>query len=150
MVLNALGRVHNQLGNTGEARRHFQRSVDAARRASGGKPSVLVANALTRMGQYARTDRRWAEGETYAREAVETYVAAGRGGTQLHAWALELLGEVLNRQRRFAEAVGVLEEADAINTKHLHPRHEQVSRTAITLGEAYEGAGRAADAERQL
>jgi tetratricopeptide (TPR) repeat protein len=108
--LNSLGRVLGRRGDA-EAERLYRRALAISLSAT-GPDHPRVADQMHQLAWALSRQRRLTEAETMARESLELTAKAVGGGHQLVASSrLPLIAEILDLQRRHAEADRIYESA---------------------------------------
>jgi tetratricopeptide (TPR) repeat protein len=146
-VLCGLARVARARG---AAQRAQHWAAQAAALAAGANRDMQphYAEALRALGEALAAERRFAESERALRRALAVDSRSGdRDGA---ARDLAALGVLYVRQRRYAEAVPLIERAALDDQARLGPTHPFIADDFHELGLAYLGLKRRADAAAAL
>jgi class 3 adenylate cyclase/tetratricopeptide (TPR) repeat protein len=138
-IRNALGIVHWQSGNYGEAVRHFEAALRLCREQGDRVHEGLVLNCL---GVTLHRLRRWDEARTILAESVQ--VTQRSGERQLRSHALATLGEVCLASSRLDEARASVEESLALRYELRDRRGEGWMQEHLARIYAAQGAHEAA------
>jgi serine/threonine protein kinase/tetratricopeptide (TPR) repeat protein len=132
-------------GRVAEAAPIFERTLTAQRLLY--KSNSKVADTLASLAQVrmAQGDPKSAEG--FVREALSAHHDSGSTAYGKIGYLQTMLGTVLIKQSKFAEAEEVLRGTLDLFAKSLPPDHEYVASAEHYLGEALAGGGKLADAE---
>jgi tetratricopeptide (TPR) repeat protein len=140
-VLDGLARLARSRGDNAAAERWAQTAA-----ALGG--DAPASSSLRALGAALAVEERWGEAERVLRQALERDRAeAGDDGLPT-ARSLSQLANLYLREKQFAQALRLIEEAAEIDARLLGPRHPFIADDFYDLGLAYAGLKRTGAAER--
>lgn len=132
-------------GRIAEAAPIFERTLAAQRLLY--KSNGKVADTLASLAQVRLAQGDAVAAESLVREALAAHQGSGSTAYAKIGYLQTMLGMVLLKQSRFADAEHVLRETLELFAKSLPPDHQYVASAEHYLGEALAGTGKLADAE---
>ena len=138
-ALNELGIALNRNGQAAEAETVLRR-CDAIVARVYGPSSMNRASIKTNLAYALAAQRRFAEAEAAANEAMEIHRVNG-GTNPRRADVHGVLAEIHDAQHRFAEAAAQLRTAYDLSAKGFGPAHYRTALTGVRLGRALALAG---------
>ena len=132
-------------GRIPEAAPIFERTLTAQRLLY--KSNSKVADTLASLAQVRMAQGHPLAAEAFVREALAAHHDSGSTAYGKIGYLQTMLGTVLLKQSKFADAENVLRETLDLFAKSLPPDHEYVASAEHYLGEALAGGGKLADAE---
>lgn len=139
-VLADRARIALARGDNGDARQWAEAAIAIDDKSAGAARS----DRLRVLGAVLMSEGRFAESERVLRQAL---VLDQAGGDRLAtARSLAQFGKAYLRQKRYAEALPLAEEAAAIDQQQLGTTHPLIAEDFHDIGSIYLATGRAADA----
>jgi tetratricopeptide (TPR) repeat protein len=139
-VLADRARIALARGDSSDARKWAETAIAIDAK----NPGVARSDRLRMMGAVLMSEGRFADSERVLRQALALDRA---GGDRLAtARSLAQLGKAYLRQKRYAEALPLVEEAAAIDQQCLGARHPLIAEDFHDIGSIYLATGRPADA----
>ena len=136
-----LGQFLVATSRTAEGLEHFERAKQILLRTRSADDPFYAPQVYLEYGRALANEGRWEEGLTYVEKAVENR-RKNRPGTRFLAQMLELQANILLDMGRYAEAQGLMDEADAIAQKVKYPTPyiavDERARLMIATGHARE------------
>ncbi|MDY6947668.1 MAG: tetratricopeptide repeat protein [Pseudomonadota bacterium] len=132
-------------GRIGEAAPIFERTLTAQRMLY--KSNSKVADTLASLAQVRLAQGEPKAAESFVRDALAAHRDSGSTAYGKIGYLQTMLGTVLLKQSKFAEAEDVLRNTLDLFARSLPPDHEYVASAEHYLGEALAGTGKLADAE---
>jgi tetratricopeptide (TPR) repeat protein len=160
-LMDTVGTVYMGLGLYKEARPLLDRAVEQRRQVAAPDPTPLSAS-LTHLGELQTLQANFDAGEKSYREAIarESTLPDTPQNRAALARTVHGLGEVLERQGRYADAEQSFRKALALQRQALGPAHADVARTLQDLAKVIDESGnpkeaipvmrQALDMQRQL
>jgi len=146
--LNA-ARANVQLGNFAVAEREF-RAILAIRRRTLNPENLSLPLTIDALADVLNREKKYADAETYAREARAGMEAAV--GREHWRWAnvSRTLGVSLTGQGKFAEAEPILLASYEVSVRKRGPTHRTTQLTAQRVADLYQAWGRQQPAQEWL
>jgi tetratricopeptide (TPR) repeat protein len=141
-VLADRARIALARGNTGEARKWAEQAIAIDDKTLGAPRG----DRLRVLGAVLGSEGKFADGKRVLRQALT--LDRARGDWLATARSLAQLGKVYLRQKRYLEALPLVEEATAIDQERLGPTHPLIAEDLHDVGTIYLATGRPADAAR--
>ncbi|MBM0107788.1 tetratricopeptide repeat protein [Steroidobacter sp. S1-65] len=132
-------------GRVSEAAPIFERTLTAQRLLY--KSNSKVADTLASLAQVRMAQGNPLAAESFVREALAAHHDSGSTAYGKIGYLQTMLGTVLIKQNKFADAENVLRDTLDLFAKSLPPDHEYVASAEHYLGEALAGGGKLTDAE---
>jgi serine/threonine protein kinase/tetratricopeptide (TPR) repeat protein len=149
MSLRNLGTLMRAQRKLDEAERYYRAALGTAVQCC-APTNQITMGIRVHLAMLASDQGRLDEAETGLREGLAILDGLyGKDGVEL-AHPLVLLGEVLGRQKRPADAAAVLARALELQRGHLPPDHPEIAKTCLRYAEQLSLAGRCAEAESVL
>jgi tetratricopeptide (TPR) repeat protein len=141
-LMDTVGTVYMGLGLYKEARPLLDRAVEQRRQFAAADPTVLSAS-LTHLGELQTLQANFDAGEKSYREAVarESTLPDTPQNRAALAKTVHGLGEVLEREGRYADAEQSFRKALALQRQALGPAHADVARTLQDLAKVIDESG---------
>jgi tetratricopeptide (TPR) repeat protein len=136
-------------GRPAEAEALYKESLALAERVLPGDSPVL-AGSLNNVGQFYRSQKRFAEAAQFFAKALPIYMTAYGENHTLTATVINNLGNTYLADRRFDLAEPLLKRGLASTAKLMGPEHYAVAISLDWLAQAKFFQGRYADAETDL
>lgn len=139
-VLNSLGLVRLKLGDVSGAEQLLRRSMQLKQ--AGGSDTDALGTGMVNLGLALRGDERLPEAEAAIRDGLKLLGPDDRSGNAaLRTNALNNLASILESQRRFAEALPILEDVHARQKRAVGEAAPRVTASRVRIAACLDALG---------
>ncbi len=146
MVLNSLAVLARNEGRYDDAERFYRESIDT-RLAIDPRPNPDVAASLANLGRLLVAQDHLEDAEPILMQSIEMHREFFDDDHFAPALPILTLAELVSKQGRHAEAIGMIDESLIILRANLPPMHPITATALLSRGEALTHAGRLEEAE---